>query len=322
MTQTNATHIYLLWHATDGVFKLGRANDVHARIRCLSDPIDLERSRHIRVPNATLANRLEKLCHALFGEFARPREHRADGYTEWFDQEAFDRVVAFLESNRVVMGCGPVCPLPAKVRAPSFTGDEDPQRVARREERERRELAKAKRDEKQREEFNAQALRTAIEWLRAVRERATIVGWHGTTFVIWVHEEWDQFRDLGQLHQFFTKSLVFSMFEACSCTSNGLVIYRCGGEKEWFRGRCARWGLPELEPLERLLLAAPAIPAACVDDLESLSAASFYELLDASEEEQKEWSLFTRKVTSRIIAEVMEDRKPVPEFKQYCFELA
>jgi hypothetical protein len=322
LTKSDATYLYLLWHETDGVFKLGKANDVHARMRSLPDAIDVKRSQHILVPNAALANRLEKLCHVLFKEQARPRPHHGAGYTEWFDGAVYEQVVAFLESNRVVMGCGPLSPIPPKVVVQVGTVDDDPVKVLRREDRERRRLENAQRHDVERQQFNAQALKTALEWLRAIENKSTIIGWFDRTFVVWADPEWEQFRSLGQLHHFFAQGRVFSMFESCSSTGSGLVLYECGGGKGWMRGRCARWGLPELEPLERMLIDAPLVPSACIEDLQSLDFVSFYDEMHASEDERRELGVHREKVTSRVLAEVMEYRKPVPDFEQYCIEMA
>jgi len=310
------TYIYLLWHETAGVFKIGKANDVWARMRSLPDPIDMSRSRHILVPNALLANRVEKLCHVLFKEHVRPRPHRGDGYTEWFDGAVYGDVEAFLEANRTFMGCGPLCPIPVKVRGQPVETGEPPKTNSWQEARQIQRLESAARHAALRQQFNAQALSSALVWLRAIEETATIIGWFDHTFVVWVDAEWSQFQSLGQLHHFLVDKRVLSIFEGCSSSANGLVMFECGGSRDWMRGRSARWGVSELEPLERMLVAAPDVPTACLDELRSLHSVSFFDELRASDAERREWSLYKRKVTSRILAEVLEERKSVPYVEQ------
>lgn len=316
-----STHIYLLWHETDGVFKLGKANDVIARMASLPDAIDLGRSRQMLVPSAALATRLEKLCHVMFSAHARPRPHRGDGYTEWFDAAVHEQAVAFLEGNRDLMGCGPLTPLPAKARHDSAVERAGALSEARRQARQSMRAALAARHSEERRQFNAQALSVALEWLRTIEEKTTVIGWCDSTFVVWAHEDGDLRRSLGQLHHFLVEKRVFSLFEGCLGTANGIVLFECGGDQDWMRGRCAKWGVPELEPLERMLLAAPPAPSACVDDLRRLMSVSFHDEMRASEDELREWRLHTEKVTSRVLAEVMEDRKPVPHFEQCCIEM-
>lgn len=317
-----ATHIYLLWHETDGVFKLGKANDVHARMASLPDAIDVARSRQMLVPSAALATRLEKLCHALFSAHARPRPHRGDGYTEWFDAAVHGQAVAFLERNRDLMGCGPLTPVPPKSRKDSALENVGALSDARQQARREMRAALAARHREERRQFNAQALGVAFEWLRTIEEKTTVIGWCDSTFVVWAHEEGDLRRSLGQLHHFLVEKRVFSLFEGCLGTANGLVLFECGGDKDWMRGRCVKWGLPDLEPIERMLLAAPSVPSGCVDDLRRLMAVSLHDEMRASEDEQREWRLHIEKVTSRMLAEVMEDRKPAPHFEQCCIEMA
>jgi len=322
LATSESTHIYLLWHETDGVFKLGKANDVHARMASLPDAIDVARSRQMRVPSTALATRLEKLCHVLFSAHARPRPHRGDGYTEWFDTAVHEQAVAFLEANRDLMGCGPLTPVPPKARNDGALASVGALSEARQQARESMREALAARHREERRQFNAQALGVALEWLQTIEEKTTVIGWCDTTLVVWVNEGEDLFRSLGQLHHFLVEKRVFSIFEGCSGTANGILLFECQGDQDWMRGRCAKWGLPELEPLERMLLAAPPVPPGCVDDLRQLMSVSFCDEMRASEDEQRAWRRHIEKVTSRMLAEVMEDRKPVPDFEQCCIEMA
>jgi len=109
--------VYLLQHATESRFKIGKANDIYQRIPSIGgfDAFDLTSSLCIQLPTEKDAYKLEKSLHRLFGAFNLPvdKSNRYSGDTEQFNTECFERVLKFLKDNcDLICGASPM-PIPS-----------------------------------------------------------------------------------------------------------------------------------------------------------------------------------------------------------------
>jgi len=110
--------VYLLPHAEHSRFKIGKANELLARIRQLgSEQFDLAKSRALRVDSQDDAQNLERLLHRAFAKSRLPAEFVAeqegysrDGATEWFDNGCLERLDQFLHENADLLGFSLVSP--------------------------------------------------------------------------------------------------------------------------------------------------------------------------------------------------------------------
>ena len=112
-----AAYVYLLWHKSEPRFKIGKADNLAARVIQLGvKQFDLTRAEALEVDNCVSANNLERILHRAFrahrlipGETAPEscpglRKGRRDGDTEWFDEQCWDRLHLFLEQNQDLFG--------------------------------------------------------------------------------------------------------------------------------------------------------------------------------------------------------------------------
>lgn len=130
-------NVYALVHAFEPKVKIGKANDVHERIRCLGEPADfnLEDSLCVALPSEADAYRVEKIVQRAFEKWNLPYDpkNRYDGDTEQFDIACFPRVRRFLtDITDLLDGAlpGPLPPVPERIAAPKLT------RAQRQEQRE------------------------------------------------------------------------------------------------------------------------------------------------------------------------------------------
>lgn len=313
------TFIYLLWHETEPVFKVGKSVNVWNRMAQLPDAIDIERSRLVGFGDGKLALKLEKFCHTLFKQHCRPRPHRSEGYTEWYDVAAFDDVLGFIDSNRKTFGCGPVRPIPAKKTRPSVLQTHR----AKLSPQERVLLRKQKMLERMQEciQENAIAAEKLMRWLTTLQQRNAMVGWHKKTLVVWLDAS-DKDEVIGMMSSSHFRSVNggFSLFGSISGDAHGLYRFHFSAEPEALAEEYSSWGVDALTPVWELLSQIPNVPQACIPHLEVLEKSCFWEVLKASENEQDEHAHLFKKVVSRLLAEVVEDRRPVPSFEQYSFE--
>lgn len=107
-------YVYLLKHVDGKSFKIGKASDIHQRIRALGiggmQAFDLECSLCVKLPSDDDAYRVEKSLHRLFADWHLEvdEQKRCDGDTEQFAIECFDRVVKFLTDNSdLIAGASP-----------------------------------------------------------------------------------------------------------------------------------------------------------------------------------------------------------------------
>jgi len=103
--------VYLLIHATEGRFKIGKAVDPiqRARIgasghsRTFEAPFNMKNSLQLRCESAAIANGLEKTLHHVFRN-SRVDVPIGDGYTEWFSLDVLPNVIRYLDQQHAVLG--------------------------------------------------------------------------------------------------------------------------------------------------------------------------------------------------------------------------
>ena len=136
MAQPN--ELYLLVNADTPSFKIGVAANTLRRAQGLPEKIAYERSYSIKLISGN-AYKIERTIHYLFREH-KVEKPRGDGFTEWFSIDALDAVVVFIETNKALLGVSGVEPLDLaeleELRAASRSpAEDDPDKVARRQER-------------------------------------------------------------------------------------------------------------------------------------------------------------------------------------------
>lgn len=115
----NSTHLYLLCFPKRKMVKIGKADDVHNRIRTLRQhwgDVDYDASYLLLAPTETVFD-LEKSLHKLLSHFSLPFEF-GDGKTELFSDDALDfalqHIDVFLRSTKqpftVQMGIPHIAP--------------------------------------------------------------------------------------------------------------------------------------------------------------------------------------------------------------------
>lgn len=91
-------NVYLIPHASEPRFKIGKANDLQARIAHLdkANPLDLSKCYALECESEERAFAIEKGFHLLFADARLEGDPDAwgDGFSEWFDMEAFLRALA------------------------------------------------------------------------------------------------------------------------------------------------------------------------------------------------------------------------------------
>jgi len=105
------SHVYVLLHRDGSHLKVGKADDVIARAGIIGSRIfDLRQSFALEFPSGGQAGRAERALHKLFHQWRRdPHELDgsvpADGRTEWFRADCFERVLSFARQNIDILGC-------------------------------------------------------------------------------------------------------------------------------------------------------------------------------------------------------------------------
>lgn len=129
MDTATQSHVYLLVDRGGQRFKIGKANDVISRAKCLGLGIfDLDRSVGLMLPSEAHAFDME---NALRRSFTRWRMTRAevleqggpaDGATEWMRVECLDRVLRFVEENGDIFQSTRLADLHSLVQKPKQGG--------------------------------------------------------------------------------------------------------------------------------------------------------------------------------------------------------
>lgn len=124
------SNLYILAHATEPRFKIGKANCINSRIEVIgyTGLIDLEKSLYVNTPSPRDALKLEGHMHYLF-EDSRLERLAEDGGSEWFDIECFDAVRDAVDAAAKMKGfiLSKGVPKPAvKVKAVSLAKKKDP----------------------------------------------------------------------------------------------------------------------------------------------------------------------------------------------------
>jgi len=106
-------YVYLLRHATEPRFKIGKAVDIYQRIPYIGgiETYDIENSRCIKLSTEAKAYNLEKALHKLFNDWSHPidENNRYSGDTEQFKIECFNRVIDLLvQSTDIMEGALPI----------------------------------------------------------------------------------------------------------------------------------------------------------------------------------------------------------------------
>jgi len=97
------SYVYLLRHASEPRFKIGKTNDIHQRILNLGgfSEFDIRNSYFLQFAKEKHALKTEKILHRLFNRWNLPtnEKERYIGDTEQFSIECFDRIIQYLGSN-------------------------------------------------------------------------------------------------------------------------------------------------------------------------------------------------------------------------------
>lgn len=101
-----ASHVYILWHRSANLLKIGKANSVLDRAKAFGlDSIDLGRSVALLLMSVEKAVHVEKTLHRTFKKWSVSKDDAIaagignDGATEWFSGECRDRLLAYLDAN-------------------------------------------------------------------------------------------------------------------------------------------------------------------------------------------------------------------------------
>lgn len=307
--------LYLLFHATDPLFKIGTALDVWVRIPQLPDEINIGRSRCIEFPEGPFAVRVEKLLHAFFMAHNKPRPHKGSGYTEWYDQAVFLDVIAFIERNQEMLRCGTIRELPAReqkhVKMPGIPLDPK-QRAEERRIRIALESAKYVED-------NRKIAGRFLNWLETLKDEKIVVGWFGNALVLWFEGvDLEKKYKLVERPLFVDRSGIHPLIGPMRFV-NGLFLVDFVVAPPELVGYFARFGIQETQPIHDSLFGIPVVPSGCVQDLELLTQMNFFDIVKANERECEEWFNLQNKIVSRILANIVDDRRPVPDFQQLAF---
>lgn len=113
-----SAYVYLLWHAKEPRFKIGKAEDIATRIAQLGvTQFDLARAKALAVADCAQALNLERALHRLFqryrltpggsavAEYPGLNDARHDGDTEWFSAQCWERLHTFIEQNEDLLDC-------------------------------------------------------------------------------------------------------------------------------------------------------------------------------------------------------------------------
>lgn len=100
------TSLYLLKDRDHDLVKIGISKNVKKRIWQLrADNIDVRNSSQYIFPDRESAEKAEKYLHEKFKKVHRPKAHKENGYSEWFDYSACDIADAFIYDNFALFGC-------------------------------------------------------------------------------------------------------------------------------------------------------------------------------------------------------------------------
>lgn len=131
------SYVYLIRHATEPRFKIGKADDPFWRSKSFGEELDLERSFQIHLGHRAYG--IEKGLHAIFDIYRLPPISMNDGATEWFRLECWEQCLAFFDQHRDLIGTLPIpIPKPAPTTAIVLTTKEKAERRQRRIEAQRR----------------------------------------------------------------------------------------------------------------------------------------------------------------------------------------
>jgi T5orf172 domain len=101
-----ASHVYILWHSSANLLKIGKANSILDRAKAFGlDSIDLGRSVALRLKSVEEAVHVEKTLHKTFKKWSVSKDDAiasgigSDGATEWFSGDCWNRLIAYLDAN-------------------------------------------------------------------------------------------------------------------------------------------------------------------------------------------------------------------------------
>ncbi len=273
---TEKAYLYFLFDANDSVFKIGKALDVRARVQQLSDQINIQKSRclvFVSKPNFSAAAqvfKVESFLKSFCKDFNAPRAHKKDGYTEWYHASAYEIVSKFTESNRVFLGCSELQILPG--------GFPDARPVLTKKPRYPSGQVKARHQEEDAKykEENGLVLNLIYDWLAETIAEGSILGWHTGHLITWKSKiKSPGLLALNKRHG--STSLISH--------ANFFGNFRCHGFAE-----TTRW--PEIfqrfdlsvssNAFSELFRKIPAIPFACVEDLNFLIESNLFSQLHLS----------------------------------------
>jgi hypothetical protein len=115
----NESLLYLLVNEDATSFKVGISVDPSRRASQIPHNIDFKKSIEYPVLSCTgNARKIETTIHYLFREHRKQMPY-GDGYTEWFDIDILDDVVAFLNNQSEMLGIGTQKPVSVPMQSSS-----------------------------------------------------------------------------------------------------------------------------------------------------------------------------------------------------------
>lgn len=123
------SYVYLIRHATEPRFKIGKSNEPIGRSKSFGDDLDLENSLQIHLGHRAYG--IEKGLHAILDAYRLPPVSTNDGATEWFRLECWNRCLAFFEQHNDLISELPTCiqPPPATILTAAEKANRRQQRI-------------------------------------------------------------------------------------------------------------------------------------------------------------------------------------------------
>lgn len=133
------SYVYLVRHATEPRFKIGKADNPLFRSKSFGENLDLESSLQIHLGHRAYG--IEKGLHSIFDAYRLPPVSANDGATEWFQLDCWDQCLAFFyQHNDLICALPTSIPKPAPKSVTVLTTEEKAERRQRRLEIERRRI--------------------------------------------------------------------------------------------------------------------------------------------------------------------------------------
>lgn len=261
-------YVYFLFDAHEATFKIGKAVDIWSRIKQLPDAIDTDRSRcivfrsHELSSASVLALKLESLLKTVCKNENRPKLHGKDGYTEWFNLDAFHRIEKFIQSDASeFFGCGPLRQLPEQKLITKAKIYEDAEQKEIRQQQLNDEIKASN------SRNNVLIIDKFYTWLVQLKTEGSVVGLFDTSLITWgsdlEHPTQDEIK-VGY-EKYGERLFVFRM------NSGPFRRYDIGGNQrlEKILG-CCEWS-EKIQFIIDFIRRTPKVPSVCVNEIDILT---------------------------------------------------